>query len=177
MKFSKVLENRRSIRSFKDTPVKKEDLKKMIKAALMAPSWKNSESARYYVVSDDKELAVMKENCIGESNAAKVANAPVLIVTGYAKGISGCLEGLAVNEMGQYWGFFDLGLAVENMLLCAYSLHLGTLVMGMRNEAAIRKQLDIPENIMIGPVIAVGYPDEEPEAPLRKRVRDVATFD
>lgn len=177
MKFTRVLDSRRSIRAYDEKPVKKEEIKKLIKAALMAPSWKNTESQRYWVVMDDDRLATMKENCISEGNAAKVQNAPVLIVSGYEKGQSGFHEGQAVDDLGDAWGMFDLGLAVENMLLQAASEGLGTLVMGMRNEASIRALLDIPEDIVIGPVIAVGFPAEEAKAPERKKLKEVVVFD
>ena len=50
MEFSKLLEERRSIRDYESgVGINKEDVEKMIYAAQQAPSWKNSETGRYYV--------------------------------------------------------------------------------------------------------------------------------
>ena len=52
MELTQLVENRRSIRSYKaGMAVAKNDLKEMIKCAIEAPSWKNSQTARYYVVN------------------------------------------------------------------------------------------------------------------------------
>ena len=50
MNFDDVINQRRSIRNYKKTEViEKREIEQMVEAALMAPSWKNSETARYYV--------------------------------------------------------------------------------------------------------------------------------
>ena len=48
MNFDDVINQRRSIRNYKETePIEKREIEQMVEAALMAPSWKNSETARY----------------------------------------------------------------------------------------------------------------------------------
>ncbi len=177
MKFSKVLEERRSIRKYSDKPVEKEQVKKILKAALMAPSWKNTETARYYVIMDNEMLAQVKENCLPGFNAKNVEFAPVLIVETFVKNISGTgKDGEFVNEGQNGWGWYDLGLASENLVLAAQAEGLGTLIMGMYNEAGLRKILSIPEEEILGPVISLGYPNIEPKAPKRQKISDVAKF-
>ena len=56
MELQKVLESRRSIRKYLKKPVEKKDLEKIIEAAILAPSWKNSQVTRYYVVQSDDML-------------------------------------------------------------------------------------------------------------------------
>lgn len=177
MKLNKALEGRRSIRSYKDKPIEKDQIKKLVRAAMLAPSWKNTETARFYAVLDDDKLATMRENCLPEFNAQRTASCPALIVTGYVKGQSGHFDGQPADELGDAWGMLDLGLAIENMLLEAYAMDLGTLIMGARNEAAVRKLLSIPEDIVIGPIVAVGYANEEPKMPERNKLKNVLTFE
>lgn len=144
---------------------------------MLAPSWKNSETPRYYVITNDKMLEEMKENCLPPRNAQSCANAPVLIVTAFETGISGFDDnGQPVNECKDGWGYFDLGLACENLCLEACAQDLGTLIMGIRNESAIRKLLDVPESQQIVSVIAMGYPDMDPKKPERKKLKDVVKF-
>ena len=64
----------------------------------------------------------------------------------------------------------------ENLVLKAAELDLGTLIMGIRDEPAIREYLKIPETETIVAVIAVGYPAAEPSMPKRKAVEEIATF-
>ena len=49
MELEQAMENRRSIRKYKAKPVETEKIRKMIQAAGLAPSWKNSQVTRYYV--------------------------------------------------------------------------------------------------------------------------------
>lgn len=176
MKFAKVLENRGSTEAFLDTPVKKDEIKKVMKAALMAPSWREQETCRFYVITDDDQLATMKENCLNPNDAQKVQDAPVLIVACSLKGMAGCLGGLPVNEPGQAWGFFDLGMAVENLLLQAEALGLGTLLIGERNEPVLRKMLEMPDGLMVGPLIALGYPAQKAEPDAHRPLKHAVVF-
>lgn len=58
MEFQTVLENRRSVRSYDDSKkVTKEQINEIVEAAIQAPSWKNSQTARYYFVSSMRTRA------------------------------------------------------------------------------------------------------------------------
>ena len=63
-----------------------------------------------------------------------------------------------------------------NLCLKAHELGLATLIMGIYDEAAIRKFFNIDENQIIVAVIAVGYAAEEPPMPKRKTVDDITVF-
>lgn len=82
-----------------------------------------------------------------------------------------------VNEAGDGWGYYDLGLQNENLLLKAAELGLDTLVMGIRDGEALRELLNIPDSENVVSVIAVGYRGQEPpERPKRKELEVVAKF-
>ena len=83
------------------------------------------------------------------------------------------LHGTPDNEVGNGWGYYDLGLHDENLILRARELGLDTLIMGIRDEKAIREALSIPENELLGAVIAVGYRAINPDKPKRKTVDDI----
>ena len=84
--------------------------------------------------------------------------------------------GNPVNEAGDGWGYYDLGLQNENLLLKATELGLDTLVMGIRDGEAIREMLNIPETENVVAVIAVGYKAKEANMPKRKEVEEIAKF-
>lgn len=178
MEFQKVIESRRSIRKY--DPAKKIDdatIKEIIEAAILAPSWKNSQTARYYVLRSEAVLAKFKETCLPPFNAKNSADAPMLIVTAFVENLSGFSpDGEPTNELGNGWGFYDLGLHNENLILKARDMGLDTLVMGIRDADKIRKMLSISQDETIVSVIALGYGTQEPAMPTRKTAADIVKF-
>ena len=178
MELAKAMENRRSIRAYKaGTTIEKSVIEELIKAAQLAPSWKNSQTARYYVVLSEEKLASVKEKCLPEFNRNNCADAPALIVTTFVKNRAGFeRDGSPSTELGNEWGAYDLGLQNQNLLLKAIDLGLDTLVMGIRDAKAIREELSIPDDQEVVSVISVGYRNADAEMPKRKEVEQIATF-
>ena len=175
MEFDNVLKERRSVRKYKASAVTREQLEKLIQAAQYAPSWKNLQTSRYYVIDAPDVVANLKKECLPEFNAANVANAPALIVTTFVKNVSGyTIEGQPRNECGYY----DLGLASANIILEARNQGLDTLIMGIRDGEKIRQMLAIDESEEIVAVIGVGVREDgfEPKMPKRKEMSEVAKF-
>ncbi len=177
MEFSKLIGERRSIRAYKNASVDKAAVEEIIAAAQQAPSWKNSQTGRYYVVMSEDSVKYIREHCLPEFNRKNTADAPVYIITAFEKGIAGFdNDKNAVNELGDKWGAYDLGLQNENMILKARELGLDTLIMGIRDEKALREKLNIPDTQEVVAVIALGYRNIEPTAPKRKEINEIAKF-
>ncbi len=178
MEFNEVVNGRRSIRKYKaGKAVTKEMVEELLLTAQKAPSWKNSQTGRYYVVMSDEVLSRVKAECFAPYNQKNSADAPVLIVTAFEKGNAGFeKDGTPTNELGDMWGAYDLGLQNQTLMLKAYEMGLGTLVMGIRDSDKLREILDIPDNYEIAPVLALGYSDIEPEMPKRKPLEEIAKF-
>lgn len=176
MEFDILIRERRSIRQY--TPgkaVTAEQIAAVISAAIEAPSWKNSQTARYYAVLSEPLRSQFASLCLPEGNARKAENA-ALVVTAFVKETAGFTQGHPDNECGDGWGFYDLGLHNALFLLKAKELGLDTLVMGLRDSEAIRKLLKIPETETIVSVIAVGYGAQPAIHPPRKTVEDILTI-
>ena len=178
MELDKVLETRRSIRAYEaGRPVDRETVEKLIYAAQQAPTWKNSQTGRYYVIMSSDRMEEFRNACLPKGNAMKCAGAGALIVTAFEKGVSGFTAGgAAENELGDEWGAYDLGLQNENLVLKAAELGLGTLIMGIRDGGAVRKFLDIPKSQEVTSVISVGYPAENPAKKPRKDMADITMW-
>lgn len=180
MELQAVMEKRRSIRNYNpEGKVTKEQLEELIKAASYAPSWKNLQTSRYYCVLSENAVKELREKCLPEFNQANSDGAGAYIVTTFVRGMVGFDKntGSPVNEAGDGWGYYDLGLQNENLLLRAAELGLDTLVMGIRDGEELRHMLNIPEGENIVSVIAVGYRGQEPpERPKRKELEVVAKF-
>ena len=176
MELQEVIEKRRSIRKYKQQKVSHQDIETMIQAAILAPSWKNSQVSRYYVVESD-EMVTQIKNTLPEFNQNNAKDAPVLIVSSIVLNRSGFnRDGTPTNELGNGWGYYDCGLHNMNLLLKATELGLSTLVMGIRDQDKIKELLNIPENEAVVSVIALGYGDIDPEMPKRKTVEDITKF-
>ena len=118
MEFQNLIEKRRTVRKYAaGNSVSKEDVLAMVKAAQEAPSWKNSQTGRYYCIMNEKDVARFREKCLPEMNAGKCENA-VLIVSTFVHNRAGFQrDGSADNELGNGWGCYDLGLQNENLVL------------------------------------------------------------
>ncbi len=178
MELNQVIAARRSIRAYEEgKAVSREAVEEILRAAAMAPSWKNSQTARSYVVMSEPLVDQVRETCLPEFNQKNCRHAPVLIVTAFVKGRSGFdNQGNAVNELGDEWGAYDLGLHNENLVLKARDMGLATLIMGIRDEAKLRELLPIPKEQQIGAVIALGYAEGQPKMPARKELSETAVF-
>lgn len=178
MEFQKLIENRRTVRKYSaDSKVTEEQIEELIHAAQEAPSWKNSQTGRYYCVMSDDLTEKIRQNCLpGANNAVKSEHA-ALIVTAFVHNRAGFQpDGMPDNELGNGWGCYDLGLQNENLVLKAAEMGLGTLIMGIRDADKIRELLEIPETETIVSVIAVGVPAEEPARPKRRELDTISKF-
>lgn len=157
---------RRSVRKYLDKPVEHSKLEAIVKAGINAPSAMNRQNWAVRVIEDYKLIADVSE-AYKQENPQMVErdpnfknmfrNAPNLI----------CVCAPTDGNFN-----LDAGLLGENMMLAAQSLGLGTCIQTgpvrflLTNEKAkpFLQALDIPEGYKLLYVIAVGYPDEKPDA-------------
>ena len=175
MEFRELTKSRRSVRAYADTPVTHEELEEVLKTAQMAPSWKNQQTARCYVIETPETLEEFRSAVLPSFNQNSSAKA-ALIVTTYVKDNVGFNDGVPVNEIGNGWGAYDLGLHDAYLILAAKNAGYDTLIMGIRDGEAIRARLGIPENEEIMSVIAIGKAAEEPAPRPRKELDEVVKF-
>ena len=157
---------RRSIRKYLDKPVEHEKLEVTVKCGINAPSGMNRQPWIVRVVEDQKLIADVTE-VFEQENTEQVArdkdfknmfrNAPNLICV--------CTPSNGGGEL-------DAGLLGENMMLAAQSMGLGTCCLGgpvrflLSNEKCkfFIDRLDIPADYKLNYILAIGYPDEQPDA-------------
>lgn len=177
MELNEAAESRRSIRAYKNQPVEREKVEEIICFLQNAPSWRNSQTGRYYIVMSPDKVAQVREKCLPEFNQNNCKDAPVLIVATFEKAFSGFdKEGNPANEIGDEWGAYDLGLQNQLLMLKAREVGLDTLIMGIRDGEALRSELDIPDSQEVVAVISLGYRDINPDKPKRKDISEIAKF-
>jgi nitroreductase len=147
--------SRRSIRRFKQKPIKIEILKKFINAARLAPSGANLQVLEYIIITD-KYLCSKIFNTIGWAGYIKPTWKPSKEERPTAYII------ILTNDINNIYYIRDSGIATENIVLTAESENIGTCILCNIKRDEIRKFLRIPNNIQIDSVIALGYKAEQP---------------
>ena len=174
MDFSTLVKERRSIRAYQPSnKIALSTLEEIMKTTLQAPTWKNSQTGRYYIASSEEAIAHVR-SCLPLFNQKSTENVTAYIVTAYEKGISGFTGGEPDNELGDKWGAYDLGLQNAYLILKARELGLDSLIMGLRDSDLLRKVFEIPDSQEVGPVIALGYRDGEALLRKRKEPEDIS---
>ncbi|MDO4490551.1 MAG: nitroreductase family protein [Lachnospiraceae bacterium] len=172
------IKTRRSIRRYADTPVTKEEIEKVITAAIDSPSWKNTQTAGYVVVTNPEKKAHIADNCVlGFGNNQKIIHsAPAVIVLTTKNNISGFeRDGSATTTKGTHWQSFDAGIAAQTLCLAAHDLGLGTVIMGIYDETKVAEAVELPEGYSVSALIALGHAEAEVPAVKRKELAEKLT--
>ncbi len=179
MEALECIKTRRSIRKFKEEPVARETLNAIVEAASMAPSWKNTQISRYHIVENKDILKEIADNCVldFEFNQKTISRAPQLVVVsmiekrcGYEK------DGSYTTSKEDRWEMFDAGIASQTFCLAAHDMGVGTVILGIFDEDKIAKAISLPEGQKVAALIAMGYPNQECEAPKRKTVEELVNY-
>lgn len=178
MTAKECIKGRRSIRKFKEQTIDHELLSEIVETASYAPSWKHTQITRYIAVTGELKDKIAAECTTAyPKNGEIIAQAPMLIVVTYIKGRSGFeRDGSYSTVKKDSWQMFDAGVAAQTFCLAAYEKGIGSVIMGIFDEAKAASLLNIPEEREIVALIPIGYPDEEPIAPKRKPVEDLLLF-
>ena len=175
------IKERRSIRKFQDRTVPHEVIEEIVNVAAYAPSWKNTQIARYIVVENrEKIAAIATEDCtLGvRYNIRTMENAPALVLLTVVKGRSGYeKDGSYTTPKEDRWEMFDAGIAAQTFCLAAHEKGVGTVIMGIFDERKVAEVVEIPEGQKLAAIIAMGYPaDGEVAAPPRKTAEQLLTI-
>ena len=149
---------RRTIRRFRPEPVPGELLTRLVEAARLAPSAANLQPLEYVVV-DEAALRAAVFPCLKWAAYIAPAGDPrpgeepmAYVVT------------LANTKVREKMFEYDLGAAMENMILAALEEGVGSCWMLSIDRDKLRAILGVPEEYRVDSVLALGYPAEEPAA-------------
>jgi nitroreductase len=169
MNFQELINIRQSVRKYRNQPVERGKIEKIIEAVHLAPSACNSQPWKIIIV-DEPEL----KNEVAKATFSKTISfnkftleAPVIAVLVIEKAkliaqIGGSIKNMEYPQI-------DIGIAAAHFCLQAAELGLGTCMIGWFDEKKLKQLLNIPEKRKIGLVITIGYPPEDYK--LRKKIR------
>ena len=185
-----AIAQRRSIRKFKDAPIPKDVLLKILEAGTQAPFGKNAQPWRFVVVQADQRdtmVRVMREGIAnlqargGDTGSAEwtvkvMAQAPVTIFVFNTEA-----EGLIAEKpipvlIWELVNVQSIGAAIQNMLLAAHAQDVGSLWIGDTFFAYPELCEWMGQSHEMVAAVAFGYPDEHPSARPRKSVDEVTTW-
>lgn len=161
MEVFEAIKTRRSIRKYKEVPVPKEKLLKVLEAARIAPSAGNRQEWKFVVVTDKETKSKLVEACRGQ---AFVGQAGAVIVA-------------CATDPSRKWHMVDAAIAVDHMTLVAHEEGLGTCWIGAYEEDKVKEILGIPENIRVVVLLPVGVPDMEGVPRPRKTLEEIVAWE
>ncbi|MFO7979574.1 MAG: nitroreductase family protein [Candidatus Aminicenantes bacterium] len=158
MSFYDLIISRRTVRQFKQKPIHRSILKKMINAARLAPSAANTQPLEFVAVHK-KNICQQIFPClkwaayIAPRGNPKAGKEPVAYIV--------TLVNKRIKSTDYEW---DAGAAIENMILTAWEEKIASCWLLSVEREKVKKLLKIPDHYLIDSVLALGYPDEKPVA-------------
>ena len=154
--------NRRSIREYTDRDVETAQLHEIIRAGTWAPSGLNNQPWRFVVIKDEQIRSQLAEQT---HYGHIIKSAPALIAV-YLD------SGAMYNEVKDHQA---AGACIENMLLAAEALSLGAVWLGqiLQNKQEVNALLDLPEELDLMAVLAIGHPANHDQKSQRKPLQEV----
>lgn len=169
MELEEAIRKRRSVRSYQNRPVEEEKIERIMDSAHWAPSAGNLQSVEYIIVKDRETKERLAGAAFGQGH---VSEAPVNIVV--------CCNFSKISHYGgrgkDLYSLQESGACIQNLMLTARSLGLGTCWVGAFSEEKAREVLGVPENVRPVGIITLGYPNESPGSS-RRNLKDSVFLD
>jgi len=166
-----TIKGRRSIRAFRSQRVPAEIVEKLIDAARWAPSAGNIQPWEFIIVRKPEIKRRLAEAALDQTF---IEEAPVVIVICANEDRSSLGYGMRGKTL---YSIQDTAAAIQNILLTAYSLGLGTCWVGAFREEEARKTLKIPHGVRPVAIVPVGHPAESPPPRDRRPMSQVVHYE
>ncbi len=160
MKFSELIRKRYSTRKFKDRPVEKHKMIKVIEAARMAPSAVNYQPWHFIVVQQKENLEKIHKTYHREW--FKAAPAIIIACADHSQSWKRRIDGKDSADI-------DVAIAIDHLTLQAAELGLGTCWVCNFDTERCAEQLNFPLNISPVALIPIGYPEDDSVPPKKRK--------
>ena len=163
MSFKNLVVNRYSSRAYKDKPVPSDSLELVLEAARLAPTAANRQPFRIIVVTDNRTKRALANRAFSRF----INDAPLTLV--------GCANTHAM--LTGKWAIVDTVIALQNMVIAAWAMDVGSCWVGAFKESKVRQLLQIPEKWTVVALVPMGYPNEHPAPRKKKALTQLINYD
>jgi nitroreductase len=165
-----IIQTRRSIRTFIKKPISDEDAMKILNAGRLAPSGFNMQNWEFVYVNNPQILRMIKNCAPGFYGDAAAA---IVLGIKEQKDEYEKERKKAFHRGESNIGALNIGFAAENMLLAAHALGLGSCAIASFNDIGVKKVINIPEDWKALLIISLGYPEQYPNMPSKKKLSEI----
>jgi len=166
MDFYEVIEQRRSVRSYRKDGVEEDKLERVLNAARLAPSAANRQPVHFYVIRSEGLKAKMLE-VYGQQ---WFVDAPV-VVCACARSSEAWTRG-----DGKSYGDVDVTIAMDHLILAATAEGLGTCWIGAFKPDKLRALLNLPKDLEPVAMTPLGYPAAASNPTKRKSLDELVEY-
>ena len=160
MDVTTAIQRRRSIRKYQNKEIPKELLMQILEMARLAPSGANRQPWQLVVVTDAEKRKALVPICKDQ------------------KFVGECSAFIAgIDDPTQKWSRVDIAIAMEHVALVAVEKGLGTCWVGAFDQEKLGAALGAPAGMVVTVGMALGYPDEAPEARTRKALVELVHWE
>ena len=165
------IRTRRYIRKYKDKPVPWELVVEILQAGKYAPFAGNNFNCKFIVVKNEEKRKGIAEACV-QQYWMQYATIQIVIVGEPEKA-----ERYYGARGARIYTIQGCAAAIQNMLLTAHSIGLGSCWVGAFDEEEVRRICNMPEHVNVQAVVTIGYSDEAPTPPPKYRIEHIMFFE
>jgi nitroreductase len=167
MSFFSLIQARRSVRLFKDTPVEAEKLQKILEVCNLAPSAGNLQGYEIYLVTSPEQRQALVMAALGQEF---LVQAPVDLVFCANPQRSAVKYGKRGREL---YSIQDATIACTYAMLAAQELGLATVWVGAFQEESVQQAAGIPDDLTPVAILLIGYAAESPKPRPRRKLAEL----
>lgn len=184
MDLSDAIRSRRSVRQFTGRPVRREDIERLLEAAVLAPNHRMTQPWRFYVLGPEARraygavLGARKAQRVEDPAAAQAVVDKVVASASALPAQVAVAMTLSDNPEVREEDYAATMMAVQNILLTARGLGLATHLKtgAVMEDPRARAALGIPDGQRLVAMIDLGEPSEAPEPKPRRSAAELTTW-
>ena len=159
-----IVLSRRSIRRYEQKEIPKDVLDKILEAGRQAPSAANRQPWHFIVLTDDEVKIELSKGLFNRH----IKNSAFTVV--------GCANTGLWHIGTKKWSIVGTSIALQNMVIAAWAMGIGSCWIGDFKEDYVKQLLDIPDKWKVVALISFGYPAEKPHPKRKKPFEKIVSF-
>ena len=153
--FLELAKSRYSVRKYQNKAVETEKLTVLLEAGRIAPTAANKQPCVFLVLNDREAIEKLAHAC-------NPHGAPLAIIVCADRNIAWVrpFDNASMIEV-------DSAIAADHIMMCAQDLGLSSCWITYFDPVIIRRDFNIPDNLVPVNILAIGYGDDKPQSPDR----------